>query len=118
MNYINPTDNSVQLKFNTLANEGESITWSLFLEGSAEPLYTFASTALVDGAYYQILTIDLVSEGLSLQNSTQYRIKGENALNELIYTGKVFTTTQNIYQYTIDGDAFVAPDISNEFIII
>lgn len=122
MNYINPNVSPQLLKFNTLANEGDTVTWTLFLEGSAEVLYTFtsdsANVTLTDGAYYQILSVDMASEGISLQSETQYRIKGVNALDELIYTGKVFTTTQNVYEHTVDGDAFVSPDISNEFIII
>ena len=124
MNYINHESYTPQLiKFNTLATPEDAVLWTLYMEGSpaviAESNSSSVNVNLTDGAYFQTLSIDFFSEGVTLQGETQYMLKGTLVSDDtLIYSGKLFTTSQNVYEHEVNGDKFIAPDVSNEFIII
>ena len=122
MNYINPESMLPQeLRINTLGTPTDSISWTIQLEGSKESTHLFATPSATanfeDLAYYQKLTVDLRTLGINLQDSTQYTLKGTKN-GDTIYFGKLYTTTQNVAEIKVNGDNFVSPDISNEFIII
>jgi hypothetical protein len=123
MNYINPTFiGSQSLNLNTRANIGDVLTWNITEEGNNDATATYSTdttfATLTAGNYYQTLAISLSDEAITLKDETFYTLKALNASNEVVYRGKLYSTTQNKESYKVNDDNFSVPNLTNEFIII
>lgn len=123
MNYINPTFIGSQvLNLNTRAAVTDTLTWSVTEEGNNDASATFSTNTtfatLTAGNYYQSLAISLSDEAITLKDETSYILKATNASNEVVYRGKLYSTTQDKASYKVNDNNFTAPDLTNEFIII
>jgi hypothetical protein len=123
MNYINPTFiGSQSLNLNTRANAGDVLTWSITEEGNNDATASFSTdttfATLTNGNYHQTLAISLNDEGITLKDETSYTLKAVNASSEVVYRGKLYSTTQNKESYKVNDDNFSVPNLTNEFIII
>ena len=123
MNYINPTFiGSQSLNLNTRANIGDVLTWSITEEGNNDATASFSTdttfATLTAGNYYQTLAISLNDEAIILKDETSYTLKAINASSEVVYRGKLYSTTQNKENYKVNDDNFSVPNLTNEFIII
>lgn len=123
MNYIKPNEAGVQLLFlNTREDAAANMSWTITEEGNNDPTATFSTNTafaiLSEGNYYQALSISLNELGIALKEETSYILKAVNDAGDVVYRGKLYSTSQNKENYKVNDDNFTAPDLTNEFIIL
>ena len=123
MNYIDPTLTTSQLiVINTRAeNFGDSIAWRLTKEGNSTPEIIFSTPSteavLVDFSYYQELAVDLHDLGVTLEDETMYILKGTVG-SETMYLGKVYSTSKDIQNYSVNEGKYTSSTDNNNFTIL
>lgn len=125
MNYIDTTlETAHSLYINTRLSdsdfEANTINWTLKADGNdtvisfSTPSANFVPTA---SSYYQELTVDLFTEGITLKDKTTYVLKGATA-GEVIYLGKISTTSQDISNFSMNQGEYTPRVSTNDYLIL
>ena len=124
MNYIDTTLTGNQtLKINTRV-EGDNvntdnIVWTLKMDGNDDSSVSFntpnATDVIIDRGYYQELSVDF--SGFEIQDNIHYVLEGQKESNT-VYLGKVYVTSTDIANYTVNPDKYTTKTSTNNYTIL
>ena len=133
MNYIQSTTEPININITTRAemSQGETMDVTVYIKAENETEENHYDGLLTMMGYYTTLTInpngdeeegEHESHGhgntLSLSEETVYNMRLKDENDNIIYKGKIFSTTQDKIEYKINNDNYTTTTSSgNDFLI-
>ena len=133
MNYIQSTTEPININITTRAemSQGETMDVTVYIKAENETSESHYDGLLTMMGYYTTLTINpngIEEEGeheshghgntLSLSEETVYNMRLKDENDNIIYKGKIFSTTQDKIEYKINNDNYTTTTSSgNDFLI-
>lgn len=133
MNYIQSTTEPLNVSITTRANmsQGETMDVTVYIKAENDTEENHYDGLLTMMGYYTTLTINPNGDSeegeneshghgniLSLSEETSYNMRLKDGNDNIIYKGKIFSTSQTVSEYKINNDNYTTTTSSgNDFLI-
>lgn len=127
MNYIDGQEAAPQIidictKIDNASVSSSAISWTMTMDGNDDPTVSFATPSanfnISAQGYFQRITADFSSEGSILTDEAHYVLKGSVNGSEVVYRGKIFVTSKDLSDFSVNEGKYTLKNSSNNFTIL
>lgn len=120
MNFVTTTTGNVELNITTRANmeDGDTLSVTVDISKDGSDISTNYNGLITMGSYYSSLSITPNDTDITFKDECFYNMTVNDASSNVIYKGKLYSTTQDTVDYKINNDNYTTTTSSgNEFLI-